>query len=327
MATHEKPDRKNAISVIIPTYNCAECLTRAIGSVLTQTFQAIEIIVVDDGSMDNTAAVVTGYGSAVTYIYQENSGVSAARNTGIQAARGQWIAFLDSDDQWLPEKLSLQMELISRNPELRWVSCNYFFHNLETDQQRPVFQASQCEMLLKGMDYCDNFIQAVSAGVPFTPSVMMIHREVFHSSGMFREDVSYGEDLDLCLNISYHWPEIGFVRQPVAIYHWQRPGSLTFGRLENRIDGLIKVYDVHLELAKKYGVVDDLIVLICGMVKNCLLIMYQGDQNVGVGRLLAQYGRFLPFRWRWGIRFLKTFWPAHMPYAPKISRKILGIRS
>ena len=106
------------VSVIIPTYNRAEYVTHAIDSVLAQTYTDYEIIVVDDGSADNTKDVLLPYMDRIRYIYQENAGLSAARNTGIKAAKGDWIAFLDSDDEWLPGKLAVQMRAVERHPQL-----------------------------------------------------------------------------------------------------------------------------------------------------------------------------------------------------------------
>jgi len=116
------------ISVIIPSYNRAGYLRRSIDSVLSQTSPADELIVVNDGSTDHTSELLGEYGTALRVINQANQGVSAARNTGIRAARGEWIALLDSDDAWLPEKLANQRTFSSENPALhifqsqeRWV--------------------------------------------------------------------------------------------------------------------------------------------------------------------------------------------------------------
>ncbi|MCK4819314.1 glycosyltransferase family 2 protein, partial [bacterium] len=106
------------VSVIIPTCNRAEYITQAIDSVLAQTYTDYEIIVVDDGSTDNTKEVMEPYMDRIRYIYQENAGVSAARNTGIKAAKGDWVAFLDSDDEWLPGKLAVQIRAVERHPQL-----------------------------------------------------------------------------------------------------------------------------------------------------------------------------------------------------------------
>jgi len=109
------------VSVLIPTYNRAYILGQTLDSVLAQTYRPIEVIVVDDGSTDGTRELVERYGDAVHYIYQPNAGLAAARNTGLQAARGEFIALQDSDDQWAPWKLAAQVGLMRRFPELALV--------------------------------------------------------------------------------------------------------------------------------------------------------------------------------------------------------------
>ena len=96
-----------SVTVIIPAYNRRHLISRSLDSVLTQTHPANEIIVVDDGSTDDTKSLVLDRYPGVNYIYQDNRGVSAARNTGIDKAKSEWLAFLDSDDEWLPRKLEL----------------------------------------------------------------------------------------------------------------------------------------------------------------------------------------------------------------------------
>ncbi len=108
---------KPLVSVIIPTYNRGWCLSEAIDSVLAQDFQDYELIVVDDGSTDNTREILNGYEHEIIVLQQANKGVSAARNRGIAEAGGQLIAFLDSDDVWLPRKLSRQVDFFKLNPE------------------------------------------------------------------------------------------------------------------------------------------------------------------------------------------------------------------
>lgn len=112
-----KTSSNPCISVIIPTYNRCWILKEAIDSVLSQKFSDFEIIVVDDGSTDATNELLSTYGDQITTISQQNKGVSAARNAGISFARGGYIAFLDSDDMWLPEKLSCQHDFFQSHPE------------------------------------------------------------------------------------------------------------------------------------------------------------------------------------------------------------------
>ena len=104
------------VSVIIPTYNRGWTLQAAMDSVLAQTYLDFELIVVDDGSSDDTAEILAAYGPEVKRIRQANAGVSAARNTGIRAARGELVAFLDSDDRWLPDKLKVQVDFFAVRP-------------------------------------------------------------------------------------------------------------------------------------------------------------------------------------------------------------------
>ncbi|HEX8523946.1 MAG TPA: glycosyltransferase family A protein [Tepidisphaeraceae bacterium] len=114
------------VSVVIPTYNSASFVVEAIESVLAQTVAPAEIIVVDDGSTDNTAAVLEPYANRIRYIFQENTGVSAARNRGIEAANGDFIAFLDADDIWHPQKLEYQMDVFHRIPALGLLGTSGF---------------------------------------------------------------------------------------------------------------------------------------------------------------------------------------------------------
>src|SRR5580658_1669327 len=102
------------VSVIIPVYDREHCVKRAIDSVLAQSFKDFEVVVVDDGSKDGSLQILKSYGDAIHLICQKNAGAGAARNAAIRAARGRWIAFLDSDDEWRPDKLECQMRLVEK---------------------------------------------------------------------------------------------------------------------------------------------------------------------------------------------------------------------
>src|SRR5205823_5126521 len=114
------------VCVIIPTYNSASLVTEAIASVLNQTTVPAEIIVVDDGSKDDTRARVAGFGPPVRYVYQENQGVAAARNTGMKSACQEFVAFLDADDVWHPRKLEIQLAELARRPDLGMLGTQTF---------------------------------------------------------------------------------------------------------------------------------------------------------------------------------------------------------
>ena len=110
------------VTVIIPAYNAEATITETIRSVLEQTLQPSEVVVVNDGSQDSTQVEVQKFGDRVRLINQKNQGVSAARNHGIALSKTEWVSFLDSDDTWLPEKLAEQAKLLAANPELDWCS-------------------------------------------------------------------------------------------------------------------------------------------------------------------------------------------------------------
>ena len=112
-------------SVIIAVYNGGATLARAIDSVLAQSYPPQEVIIVDDGSTDNTAAVARRYGNSVRYVYQDNAGVSAARNAGVRIARGEWLAFLDADDWYYPERLHWHADWIRRDPGLDFLTGDF----------------------------------------------------------------------------------------------------------------------------------------------------------------------------------------------------------
>jgi glycosyltransferase involved in cell wall biosynthesis len=120
-AVCEGPGKAGLVSVIIPTYNRGYIIGKTIESVFAQSYSHLELIIVDDGSTDNTRAVIEGFGAKIRYIYQENTGLAAARNTGLLAAEGEFIAFQDSDDVWLPWKLQAQVAIMRKFPELALV--------------------------------------------------------------------------------------------------------------------------------------------------------------------------------------------------------------
>jgi glycosyltransferase involved in cell wall biosynthesis len=198
------------VSVVIPTYNYGRFLGEAIQSVLDQTYQDFEIFVVDDGSTDNTKEVVISFKDhRIKYVYKKNSGVSAARNTGICASDGEYIAFLDSDDTWLPQNLELKVKLLDSHPKVALVcSDSYVFDNLTGAtlgrlwHDRPFLRgfsprrASQHplkEMLFQ--EAC--FIRA---------SLTMVRRVVFTKVGYFDESLRTAEDWDMFVRIVQQFP-------------------------------------------------------------------------------------------------------------------------
>jgi len=203
-----KPTENPLISVIIPTYNRAWAIKEAIDSVLAQEYNRFEIIVVDDGSTDDTQHILEAYTKDITIIHQRNKGVSAARNRGVDFASGQWIAFLDSDDLWLPEKLAVQVEFFNTRPDALicqteeiWIR-NGVRVNPGRRHQKPsgmIFEPS-LELCL------------------VSPSAVMIRRELFGEVGLFDESLPACEDYDLWLRVSCSYP-VHLIDTPLIIKH------------------------------------------------------------------------------------------------------------
>ena len=194
------------VSVIIPTYNRGWIIKEAIDSVLAQDFRDFELIVVDDGSTDDTPRILDSYHQDLMAIRQPNRGVSAARNRGIAAAGGRLIAFLDSDDLWLPGKLSRQVDFFNANPgavinqtEEIWIR-NGVRVNPKTRHRKPagmIFEPSLALCLV-------------------SPSAVMMKRALLDEIGLFDEDLPACEDYDLWLRISWRYP-VHLIETPLII--------------------------------------------------------------------------------------------------------------
>jgi glycosyltransferase involved in cell wall biosynthesis len=207
------------VSVVIPAYNAAPHIGAAIDSVVGQTYTDLEIIVVDDGSVDNTAAVLQTYNGKIRYVRQENRGVSSARNHGIRVARGELIAFLDADDTWLPDKLELQTRFLSVHEEAALV-----FGDLElvVDGQvvEPSYLALKKNAWWSNRDSVlvkDAFARLVEENVVST-STTLISSRALQQVGPFDEDLSTAEDLDLWLRVAASFP-IGCIPRVMCRKH------------------------------------------------------------------------------------------------------------
>ena len=200
------------VSVVIPTYNRAKWVSKAIDSVLAQTFTDFELLVVDDGSTDQSRQVISAYGSRLHYIYQDNRGVSTARNRGILEARGEWVAFLDSDDEWVPEKLQTQMNLVDRHPQLVMVASDA--HIGSGDNRVTLFDIR--EQVLKDETKCVIDRPLLTAfKTNFFPSSFVVKKDALLQVGMFDETLSYGEDRDLACRVALLGP-LGVVAKPLV---------------------------------------------------------------------------------------------------------------
>lgn len=227
------------VSVIIPTYNRAEFLSTAISSVLNQTYQDFEIIVVDDSSTDNTTELINSFSdSRIKYIRHEtNKGGSAARNTGIKMSSGQYIAFLDDDDEWLPEKLEKQVELLGNSsPKVGSVYTGLLTIDKACGKVlgRSIPSGKGC--------FIDELIENNRIG---TTSTHVLRRECFEEVGLFDESLPSGQDYDMWIRISkkFHFE---YIKEPLVKYSIHEKRIST--NLEQKIKGIEIIFKRYSQL-------------------------------------------------------------------------------
>jgi len=296
------------VSVVIPAYNAAACVGRAIESVLGQTLGVYEIIVVDDGSTDKTSEVVEGYGDKVILIRQENAGVSVARNTAIEAATGDWIAFLDADDEWLGEKNARQMAIIERNPDLRWCAANYF-RTMSGKRETLGNQKAAQKGLGENGCFEDYFTATTDSSCQGHTQTMMVRRDVFAEVGLFEPGKQRLEDLDVWWKIGYRYPKIGYVAEPLAVMHLEEhdPSLVKFRLQEKRGVEMRQLVAKHLPIAKEFGV-DEVFRRFAGkQLKQRLKTMLFNGFGDDAKETLRDFGELFSWYVRWGGYVLALF--------------------
>ena len=225
--------RKPKVSCVITTFNRASCLKEAIESVLAQDFDGFELIVVDDGSMDHTASVLEGYKPRLRYIFQQNKGASAARNLGLEVAHGEYIAYLDSDDLWVPQKLSIQTRFLDQNPA-------YPLCYSEEIWYRNGIRVNPCKRHRK---YSGHIFRRCLPLCIISPSSAMMRRNILEELGGFDESLPAAEDYDLWLRITCAYP-VFLIPVPLIIKRGGHQDQLS-RRIKNldkyRIQALIKI--------------------------------------------------------------------------------------
>lgn len=197
------------VSAIIPTYNRRDLVLRAIDCVLAQTRPVAQVIVVDDGSSDGTReALAARYGDRIEYVWQANAGVSAARNHGLSLARGRYLALLDSDDEWLPEKTQRQVEWLEARPDYGMVLCDVLRVNADGS---PIDRFRRREQLPED----GQVLRWVLRNPALAPVSAMLRRAVYERLGGFDASLRTAEDLDFHLRVARHFP-IGVIDEPLA---------------------------------------------------------------------------------------------------------------
>jgi len=226
-------NEKIIVSVIIPTYNYANFIGEAIGSVIAQTYKKLEIVIVDDGSTDNTREIVKHFIEktkivSISYVYQDNKGPSAARNAGIRQSSGEYVAFLDADDIWLPNKLQLQMDIISKDRSIGLITCGRYDIDKDGEVLGPFlgFKNKNRYKLLNEF-FTRNVICAGGSST-------LIRRKCFNELGVFDETLAVAEDWDMWLRICkiYRFESINIPLIKVRIHE----GSQSYYASKNLIN-------------------------------------------------------------------------------------------
>ncbi len=233
------------ITAIIPTYNRASYLREAISSVLAQDHftgkipgQDWELIVIDDGSDDGTREIVDAFGKEIRYFYREHRGVSAARNAGLQLARGRFIGFLDSDDLWKKEKMRLQMEFMEAHPEAL-VCCT---------EEIWIRHGRRCNPMKKHQKHSGWIFDKVLPLCLLSLSSALFRRTAFEEIGNFDEDLPACEDYDFGIRLAFKTP-IHFLKEPLIIKRGGHPDQLShqyWGMDRFRVRALEKVLELGL---------------------------------------------------------------------------------
>lgn len=231
------------VSVVIPTYNRAGTILNAIDSVLAQTYKSIEIIVVDDGSTDNTNEILSQYGDKIKYIYKINGGVSSARNAGIKEAKGEYIALFDSDDSWSPVKIEKQMAYLLEHPGYGIAISDIEYW----DEDSHKVKVSKLRETIARDGYILEFVLKLPV---MTCSYMLIKKEVFNQVGYFDESFKTADDFDMILRICSKYKAV-LIEEPLIKY--KKSDNSVSHRLfsGNRLRAIEKLYTYAPEFVRE----------------------------------------------------------------------------
>jgi len=278
---------KPIVSVIIPTYNRKDLLERAIKSVLSQTFQDWELIIVDDGSTDETRDLVENFQRVdprIKYIWQNNSGAPAKpRNVGILNSSGEYIAFLDHDDEWLPIKLEKQLIMLESLPEVAFVSCNVI-----------VLSPKKNEFIVSPKYKGEKFVKKIlEKNLILTASSVVIKRWVFEKVGLFDENFKFADDWDMWLRIALKY-NFDFVDKPLVKYYWHGENRMIRTKIGERIRDYEYFVYKHWSILEKFPKAFD------------VNLRYLGLLNMQCGNVekARHYFKIVLTKYPWSLRTL-----------------------
>jgi glycosyltransferase involved in cell wall biosynthesis len=294
----EPSGRSPRVSVVIPIYNGAATIERALASVFEQTFTDFEIVVVDDGSTDDTPKVLAGFGDRIKVIRQHNRRFPAARNAGVAASRGELIALIDHDDQWLPRKLEVSVAALQNDPGASLVYTEVTVVNEAGEKSRVSPNAPETA-------HAPSMDEMLTRLWPIMPSTVVMRRTAFDRAGGFTE--SLGEDLDF-------WPRIR--EQGRFIYLPEQLVRFTFGQLYPKVlkrdvgpEGFVDLIRARYG-SRADGLVNDFMQHRVRMISNAGVIEMSRGNMAGARRCFIKVLRYDPRHVKSYMRIARTFLPA-----------------
>lgn len=295
------------VSVIIPAYQSGNYLEATLSSVFSQSFKDFEVIVVDDGSTDHTHAILDRFQGEIVIIRQKNQGPSAARNNAVKVSKGEYLAFVDADDLWLPEKLAKQMVLLERDPAIDLVFSDCYLFSEKGECKRTSFQISP--------PFQGFVFERLFAGNFITMLTVVIRKDCYLRSGGLDTELKFGEDYDLWLRISRD-ARFAYVNEPLAKYRIH-PNQLS-SQDDRMVLGLIKIKE---RILSESNCSISPSVLEQGYyslyLKYAKILLSRGEVHHAKTYLL-NYQRQSRITVKWAILFLLAIAPV------KISRLIIG---
>jgi glycosyltransferase involved in cell wall biosynthesis len=303
--TSEQGGRTPRVSVIIPVYNGAATISRALRSVFEQTFTDFEIVVVDDGSTDDTPSVLAGFRDRIRVVRQSNRGLPGARNAGVATSRGELLAFIDHDDEWLPRKLELAVAAMLADPDAALLYTDMIVVNEAGEEIRP----SQIRPDTAHAPTMDEMLARIW---PITPSTVVMRRTAFARAAGFCESLISAEDIHFWLLIR---------EQGNFIYLPDRLVRFTFGQLYpkvlNRDIGPEAIVDL---IRARYssradGLVKDFIRHRVRMIANAGVVEMSRGNLVGARRCFMRVLRYDRFHMKSYLRIARTYLPARIARA------------
>ena len=308
---------KPLVSVIVPAYNAEPFLGETLASAQQQTYREFEVIVVDGGSTDRTGEITRGFvekDARFILLRQPNAGIAAACNTALKQAHGEWIALLEADDVWLPEKLAAQLDLLKQEPNANLLFTDYFLWDGQNDLGR---RYSEPDKFPNG----DVSRRLIFFNL-FAPSTLMIKRETLNAVGLFDVELPLATDWDMWLRIAEHGRCAKGVRQPMARYRiWPGQASRNVIRMcEYNICVLEKALARPQRAARRHDYKRSLQIA-RGNLELARVRPLIETQPKAVPTAALHAWLHCPTRLKWLLWYFATLWP-NSPWAGIVYRKI-----